>query len=251
MGSQVNLGWKLSLVEKGHASPSLLDTYTEERVPVIAEMLKKSTKLFDDAQNVKSDGTNVEQAWHRGGELHMLGVNCRWSSIVLDERMHKETIPVDPYGVMHTDARVSIVRAGERAPDAPGLQVIKPSTFEDSDGTTSLLDIFGPSYHTVLIFSDQTNKAGQMVSALRAYPADSLRTVLIHPNDTTQNAGADLNVVDRNGHAHEGYQVAKEEFMAFIVRPDGVVGGVVRHVHGAKKYFDGLFIGGTQIMAHL
>ena len=150
---QINLSWKLSLVEKGYAAPSLLDTYTEERAPVIAEMLKKSTKLFDEAQRVKADGTNVEQAWHRGSELHMLGVNCRWSSIVLDERTPKESIPVDPYGVTRIDPNVSLLRAGERAPDAPGLQVVGAG---DSDGqeTTSLLDIFGPSYHTALIFSD-------------------------------------------------------------------------------------------------
>lgn len=252
--SQVNLGWKLSLVVKGHAAPSLLDTYTEERAPVIAEMLKKSTKLFDDAQQVKADGTNLEQAWHRGGELHMLGVNGRWSSIVLDERTPKETTPVDPYGVTRTEANVNIVRAGERAPDAPGLQLVGPSTLENGQQTTSLLDIFGPSYHTVLIFSDETNKAGQMASMLRVYPADLLRTIIIHSNDTkriSDNAGADVSVVDRDGHAHDGYQVAKGEFMTFIIRPDGVVGGVVRRMQGAKQYLDNLFVGGTQIMAHL
>ena len=251
--SQVNLGWKLSLVVKGHAVPSLLDTYTEERAPVIAEMLKKSTKLFDDAQQVKADGTNLEQAWHRGGELHMLGVNCRWSSIILDERTPKETTPVDPYGVARIEANINIVRAGERAPDAPGLQVVNASTLHNAHETT-LLDIFGPSYHTALIFSDGTNKARQMVSMLRAYPADLLRTVLIHSNDTNRildSAGADVSVVDHDGHAHDGYQVAKGEFMSFIVRPDGVVGGVVRRMQGAKQYLDNLFVGGTQIMAHL
>ena len=249
---KVNLGWKLSLVEKGHAAPSLLDTYTEERAPVIAEMLKRSTNLFDAAQGVKSDGTNMVQAWQRGGVLHMLGVNCRWSSIVLDERTPKETTPVDPYGVTRIEANINIVRAGERAPEAPGLQIIGASALSDGQETT-LLEIFCPSYHTVLIFSDGTDKAGQMVSALKAYPTDLLRTVVIHANGTARlpsSAGADLTVVDRDGHAHDAYQVARGEFMTFIVRPDGVVGGVVRRMYGAKQYFDGLF-GSAQVMAPL
>jgi len=36
-----NLAWKLSLVYKGHASAALLDSYQEERLPIIAEMLGK------------------------------------------------------------------------------------------------------------------------------------------------------------------------------------------------------------------
>ena len=252
---QINLGWKLSLVEQGHAAPSLLDTYTEERAPVIAEMLKRSTTLFDAAQNAKSDGTNMERAWRRGGVLHMLGVNYRWSSIVLDERTPKETTPVDPYGVTRVEANVNIVRAGERAPDAPGLQIVGASALYQGKETTSLLDIFSPSYHTVLIFSDGTDKAAQMVSALKAYPADLSRTVLIHSNGNPEppsNAGGmDLVVVDGEGHAHDGYQVGQGEFLTLIVRPDGVVGAVVRSVQGAKQYFDGLFDGTQAQMALL
>lgn len=214
-------------------------------------MLKKSTKLFDEAQNVKADGTNLEQAWHRGGELHMLGVNYRWSSIVLDKRTPKETAPVDPYGVTCTDMNVNTVRAGERAPDAPGL--VRLDSVHSAQATTSLLDIFRPSYHTVLIFSDGTDKAGRMVSTMKAYPAGLLRTVLIHSDSTTalsNNVEVDFNVVDRDGHAHDGYQVAKDEFITFIVRPDSVVGGVVSRIHEAKQYFDGI-LGSTQLMAHI
>ena len=237
---------------KGYAAPSLLDTYTEERAPVIAEMLKRSTSLFDKAQHVKADGTNVEGAWYRGGELHMLGVNCRWSSIVLDERTPKETIPVDPYGVSHSDPSVSLLRAGERAPDAPGLQVVETGD-GDVHKTTSLLDIFGPSYHTVLIFSDGTEKAKEMISALKHYPEDLVVTVLIHSNGAAGLSGctdAHLSVIDREGHAHDGYRVGQDDFMTFIVRPDGVVGGVVCRVHGARRYLDGL-LGATEVSAHL
>ena len=38
-----NLAWKLALVQRGLASPSLLRTYTEERLPVSAELLNQTT----------------------------------------------------------------------------------------------------------------------------------------------------------------------------------------------------------------
>ena len=41
-----NLGWKLALVHKGLAPDSLLDTYAEERLRVIAQMLQLTTALY-------------------------------------------------------------------------------------------------------------------------------------------------------------------------------------------------------------
>ncbi|KAL5527176.1 hypothetical protein ACEPAG_5967 [Sanghuangporus baumii] len=40
-----NLAWKLALVVKGYASPTLLTSYEEERLPCIADMLLESHKL--------------------------------------------------------------------------------------------------------------------------------------------------------------------------------------------------------------
>lgn len=41
-----NLAWKLSLVLRGLASPTLLSTYNEERLPVITQMLHATTQLY-------------------------------------------------------------------------------------------------------------------------------------------------------------------------------------------------------------
>ncbi|KAF7430779.1 hypothetical protein PC9H_006490 [Pleurotus ostreatus] len=46
-----NLGWKLALVANGHAKPSLLDSFTEERLPVIADMLDQTTVILKKAFN--------------------------------------------------------------------------------------------------------------------------------------------------------------------------------------------------------
>ena len=238
---EANLGWKLALVEKGVAAPSLLDTYTEERAPVIAEMLKTSSGLFNNFAQSRASGTDRQAAWRRGGELHQFGVHCRWSSIVVDERSPEEVTPTDPYGRVHSIA--DIVRAGERAPDAPGLLVL------GADGATArrttLFDIFGISYHTALIFVNRSDKTDAVLSALRAYPTALLRTVFIYGNATEVRSGnqkPDVAVVDQDGNAHEGYNVWEQEFLVFIVRPDGAVGAIVRSgLDGIKRYCDGVF----------
>jgi hypothetical protein len=42
----INLGWKLALVAEGHAPPSLLDSYDEERRPVGQRLLQFTDRLF-------------------------------------------------------------------------------------------------------------------------------------------------------------------------------------------------------------
>ena len=73
-------------------------------------MLQKSTLIFN---AIRKGG---EEGWKRGGELMQLGVNCCWSSIVVDERTPKPEGPeeVNPYG----DVSDTSLRAGDRAPDA-------------------------------------------------------------------------------------------------------------------------------------
>lgn len=78
-----NLAWKIALVLKGHASKALLETYTTERVPVIQEMLGRTTRLLN---RTMRPGEERDEGWQRGGVLNMLSIHFRWSPIVLDER---------------------------------------------------------------------------------------------------------------------------------------------------------------------
>lgn len=239
--NQANLGWKLALVEKGAAAPALLDSYTQERVPVIAEMLRLSSRLFNNFLLDKTGGPDPAAVWRRGGDLHQFGVNYRWSPIVIDERSPKDTTPIDPYG--HNRSPTDIVRAGDRAPDAPGLVVLS-SAERQVHGITSLFTHFGISHHTVLIFSggEGTSKATDVLSALRAYPADLQRVILVGAaTSSSLPDGAYLSVFDQDRHARDAYHVREGEFTVVIVRPDGTVGGLVRSVDGVRRYFDGIF----------
>lgn len=79
-----NLAWKMALVYKGLSPMSLLDSYNEERLPVIAEMLNQTTTLLN--QTFRSRRPE-SAAWIKGGSLLQLGVNYRWSSIILDSTL--------------------------------------------------------------------------------------------------------------------------------------------------------------------
>ncbi|KAG2360525.1 hypothetical protein BDR07DRAFT_1461983 [Suillus spraguei] len=60
------------------ADKSLLETYSVERLPVISEMLQITTAIFNKV--VKTDAMPVQSPI-----VTMLGINCRFSSTVLDE----------------------------------------------------------------------------------------------------------------------------------------------------------------------
>ena len=65
-----NLGWKLAHDIKGLSLPSLLDTYTEERLPLVTawEILDLKTKILKATIDKPSNEAD-------GGNLNQLGVN--------------------------------------------------------------------------------------------------------------------------------------------------------------------------------
>lgn len=227
--SQFNLAWKLALAEKGITRPSLLSTYTEERFPVIAEMLQMSTRLYGAMQRDEIEG------FRRDGVLFQLGVNYRWSSVVVDERTPKpkNAQDVDPYGA----GSDGTLRAGDRAPQAPGLVTA-------SAGETSLFDLFGPGHHTVLLFNLPAEDAERIIGVVKGFPAKLVKTVVLATqgaSDFRVTGAPDIAVVDKAGDAFSAYQVTPEKPTVVIVRPDGFVGGIVYGLEGLTKYFGGVF----------
>ncbi|KAH7925919.1 hypothetical protein BV22DRAFT_1128595 [Leucogyrophana mollusca] len=223
-----NLSWKIAVVQKGLSSASLLSTYTAERLPVIAEMLELTTAILNKTMN-RTEST-PESTMTRGQKLYMLGVNYRFSPIVVDE--FSDTGPVNAYGVLQD----GVLIAGDRAPDAPKL--IR------SDGEpTRLFDIFRPAYHSVLVFSPDSASATPLLSALSQYDSSVLRSAVVLPSsaEPSSTSTADLTLVDDGGYAYGGYLVKEGETRVVVVRPDGVVGAIVSGVQGLEKYFGLVF----------
>ncbi|KAA1471043.1 hypothetical protein DENSPDRAFT_818920 [Dentipellis sp. KUC8613] len=240
-----NLGWKLALACKGLDSPGLLDSYDAERVPVIKEMLQRTTAILNrtfEPQNKNlppvphADEEATGSVWQRSSHLNQLGVHYRWSPIVVDdavddleakdagkaEALTSCTYIVEEGGRLH---------AGDRAPDAP---LVNTKTGK----ATRLFDVFGPEHHTVLIFTD--GEITSVLPPLARLPSGSIRTVVIlsqdaAPAETVE--AADLVLQDKKGYAYPAYGAIH----VAVVRPDGVVGALVGGAPGVEKYFAGVF----------
>jgi hypothetical protein len=263
---QFNLGWKLALAVKGLASPSLLSTYHEERQPVIAEMLRRTSAILDAVMKAPASQpaapggppaptTDAEAiANTRGRPLYMLGVNYEWSSIVLDDARERPSVQegaANAYGAAGCagDAPTD-VRAGDRAPDAPGLRVARASQGRFEVGkSTALFDVLRPDTHTVLFFASDGSQAKAIESALAVVhrqPQGTVQSVLLVNSEATDvRADTDLVLVDAEGYAFKHFYIASGTnagAMAVAVRPDGVVGAIVRTAESLQQYFRGIFM---------
>ncbi|VDB99722.1 unnamed protein product [Peniophora sp. CBMAI 1063] len=232
----MNIAWKLAAVVKGISPLSLLDSYQEERMPVIREMLR----LTNDMANRAFKSTTMDtSAWQRPNALRQLGVHYRWSSIVRDELKEGEqngltSTIVEPEDVYGTDSPDRL-HAGDRAPDAPELVDLKTGE------STQLFKILKPTRHTILILDSTFTEA--VYSLLTSYPKDSIRIVVALPQG--QNAEETITnhdvYVDTQENAHRAYGSSAGVSIA-IIRPDGVVGGLLKGADGVQKYFAKLFL---------
>jgi 2-polyprenyl-6-methoxyphenol hydroxylase-like FAD-dependent oxidoreductase len=186
-----NLGWKLALVIKG-APDSLLDTYQEERMPVAANVLEISSKLFEGVHRKKLPKVT------RGDRERQLLVNYRGCSLATE-----------------TGAVIEgRLRAGDRAPDAPcSNQALAPCR---------LFDTFRGPHFTLLAFG---HKAIAESRKITARPADLLRVVAVVPR--LENIGGDL-VIDGQGSIGRAYGIDGGDNAVVLVRPDGYVGHIAK-----------------------
>jgi hypothetical protein len=183
-----NLGWKLAAVLR-RAPDTLLDTYEAERLP-IARHLLESTSARSQAFTHTQAITNVITSKDAFADTTQLSLHYRGSKLACD---------LD---------ETTIIRAGDRAPDAPGLHA--------RNGTqVRLFDVFRGTHFTLLAFGDQPTLQLPNVSndSLRAY-------TIVRPGETTVASNGAL--IDTDGHAHHTYGITNEALI--LVRPDGYIG---------------------------
>lgn len=150
------------------------------------------------------------------------------------------------------------LRAGDRAPDASALKpvtrsggvaktlvsILKPGAKTNEESRT-LFSIFKPTHHTVLLLDPPADETQAIFSSLGATPKGTFRTVVILPSEHTKDessfSGADEVLVDTDGHAFTAYHPVKQGFRVFVVRPDGVLGAVVKGNAGVGRYVEAVF----------
>ncbi|KAG0704757.1 FAD binding domain-containing protein [Suillus ampliporus] len=227
-----NLGWKLALVEKGLADRSLLETYSAERLPVISKMLEITTSMLNEVL------TTGDAPIQRSPTLFMLGINCRFSNIVLDEFATPiEWKFINAYGVLDEGH----LEAGDRAPDASNVLQMGRG---ESDVKT-LFALYRPWYHTVLVFAPSLADANPIMGALEACDKSVVFKAVVLPSSTPvtpiASPCADVVLVDQEGYAYSAYLVEANQTKVFVIRPDGVVGAIVHGAEGVKRYFSKIF----------
>ena len=194
-----NLGWKLGSVLNG-APDALLDTYEEERLPVAANVLGLSTRLYRqitsrvDEDKVRRDAVTLQ-----------LGITYKEMS--LSRNCGGEGLKVT---------------AGDRAPDAPGLNA--------GGEPVRVFDLFrGPHFTLLRLFGPDGPMTGK---ELRGVKRVDVRKA------PTGDHGAAV-YVDAFGHFADAYG-GRGEYM--LVRPDGYAGwvGLEENLPDLDRYLAGV-----------
>ncbi|KAK7052913.1 hypothetical protein VNI00_004233 [Paramarasmius palmivorus] len=231
-----NLAWKLALVHKGLAPHSLLETYTTERLPVIACMLQLTTELMKRDFAAKPS----PEQWQRKFEDSQLGITYRGTrDILIDERYPTLEEKVDPY----RSGLDGTVRAGDRAPEAPGLRRLG----DDGGESISMFEFFSTTAHTVLLFANSISDVQDSLDLVAKYPKALINTLLVLPQapalqSLTSTGSLHQILFDVEGHAYRNYRVQPGETLVAVVRPDGYIGALVTGAFGLNKYFGKVFV---------
>jgi hypothetical protein len=233
----LNLGWKLAAAVHGNATPALLSSYSDERVPVIASMLDRTTKV---ALKMREVAFKPMTAARFDQNFNQLGIHYSWSPVVVDDLKIAPTADDMAQGNVDVYTSGPELHAGDRAPGATGLVSI------DGTGEVSLFDIFSASSHLGLIFVNAgagTDDVSHMLGALHAVGFKLVRPTLVYTEKPdTVPEGAAHALVDRDGHAFATYKPQRYgSVTAAIVRPDGIVGAFVRDPKSVGVYFSKIY----------
>jgi 2-polyprenyl-6-methoxyphenol hydroxylase-like FAD-dependent oxidoreductase len=180
-----NLGWKLGLVVAGNATPALLDTYEEERLPIASRLLDiTSERLNAVLSAIKEKGGGVDAV--ASPELTQLALRYPWSRLS-----------------RHTASRSTGPQPGDRAPDAPLRDPV-------TGLPTRLFDLFRGPHFTLLGLAERRAAAFGHPAVFGDAQTGIVKSYLVGPGGLR----------DDDGHAADAYGTDA----LILVRPDGYIG---------------------------
>jgi 2-polyprenyl-6-methoxyphenol hydroxylase-like FAD-dependent oxidoreductase len=222
----VNLGWKLGLACRGHAQPRLLDTYEEERLPVIRKVLSGTdlaTRAVTLRHAVPQQTVNmlarllmefepVQNYLTRA--ISELGINYRTRGYI--SSFYAEHTERRPHRPRH------ITLPGDHAPRAPHLLMLPDQK------AIRLYDLLRHTGHSVVFMQGegQPDLTGDEVVgfARELYTAfgDELHFIGVRLRDTWKAATFDFVLVeDVADGMHLAYDAEKPT--VYVIRPDGYI----------------------------
>ena len=103
-------------------------------------------------------------------------------------------------------------------------------------GAEKLFDVFSPTRHTVLVFTEDEEKVQGVLEQVKTLPEGVAEVVVIAPKGKAAEVAGAKVVEDVEGHARSIYQVEQDPTIV-VVRPDGAVGAIVLEAAGITRYF--------------
>ena len=201
-----NLGWKVAAVVRG-ADDDLLDTYEDERLPVIREEFARGGDPATRANG--AGGRQRRRGPDRPRRIRLPGRPRRMSRRVAGRE--------GGLAVSYRESRLSqelggkrvIIRAGERVPD---VRLWNPVSATD----IRLFDLLRGPHWTVLGLGSLTAEA---VSAIARQYGSAVRADVVGGGMATPRG---VSVLDRYGDAH--HLLGRRGGTILVVRPDGFLG---------------------------
>lgn len=137
----INLCWKLAAVIKGTAKPELLETYEEERIPIIEGLLNTTEKVTGMFNSLNPVVYSLMSAFIPS-LLSFNFIQKKGTSIISEvANEYKES------RLSKTGSSIGSLSAGMRVPHT-SLQV---KVISDGGCTSSVYDILNPSFFTILL----------------------------------------------------------------------------------------------------
>jgi 2-polyprenyl-6-methoxyphenol hydroxylase-like FAD-dependent oxidoreductase len=245
-----NLGWKLGLVVKGASPESLLDSYSPERRPVVADVAQGSDLLTrvvtlrnPVAKSVRNHlmgllGEFDFVARRVSKDLSELGVGYHGSPIVREDRGDGHASSLGD----RLDFRAG-PHPGDRVPDAH----LEPPP--DRDGPLRLFEVLQGTKHVLLLFegSHGEEEAGRFEGVIRVASehADEVNTFFVARGDVTPPwiAWEGPTLFDHLGELHRRFGARGP--CLYLVRPDGYLGyrAISPDADKLAAYFRTIFLG--------
>ncbi|MEA2726071.1 MAG: hypothetical protein QOF70_546 [Acetobacteraceae bacterium] len=208
----INLGWKLALVHQGRAPQSLLDTYEQDRLPVMRDVLFKTENLTG---VIGSENPVVRSLFNHlgpyigGATLVQENSTARMSQVALGYRD-------SPISAEHGHS--GDLQAGDRVPDMP----VRYRAANAGWALGNLLELLDSSCFTLLVGhpDDTIALAPELTKAAAAFdPAAKL---------------IELTPESEKGHATYVAALGRRPSI-FLVRPDGYV-AMAADAHTAAEH---------------
>lgn len=219
----INLGWKLALAARGEAEPRLLDTYEEERLPVIRSVLwgtDLATRAFTLRRKVDQQTVNTLGRFAIGLLPVHNYLTRSITQIGINYRARGYTSPTRADGARRWGRRSRLVaQPGDHAPRAPHLKLLPESP------TIRLYDLLRHNGHTIVFLQGrrQSDLSGDQVvdfaRELLATFGDQLHFIAVRLRDTWKANMFDFHLVhDVAAEMHKAYDATAPTVV--LIRPD-------------------------------